>query len=244
MSLTPVEFVQERVAAAQIESSPGPHLVVNQVLPPHIYAELLDTIPAEEAFTVSDKVKSNFEPSKASNVPTAWRRFDEEIVAGLAPILVGRFRPALWAMYDEALGRDAADYLIDRQRAFMGRLMLRRPGYRLKPHRDTRIVALTGLVYCARLGDSTTYGTELYAVDGDGVAPSWKTYYPINEHGATVTLVKSVPFTANTMLVFSNTRGMAHAAAIPPDATQTERYAYQFYVGPCPEDYERFMIAR
>ena len=29
-----------------------------------------------------------------------------------------------------------------------------------------------------------------------------------------------------------NTPGMAHGAVIPPDAPQSERYAYQFYVGP------------
>ena len=42
--------------------------------------------------------------------------------------------------------------------------MLRRPGYRLKPHRDMKIAALTGLIYFARPGDSQEYGTQLYRI--------------------------------------------------------------------------------
>ena len=44
--------------------------------------------------------------------------------------------------------------------------------------------------------------------------------------------MKLVPFRANSMLVFLNSRG-AHGATIPADAPASlERYSYQFYVAP------------
>src|SRR5687767_11100948 len=73
--------------------------------------------------------------------------------------------------------------------AFRSRLMLRRPGYRLMPHRDTKIVAITGLIYFARPGDSPDYGTDLFRVSGDRQAPFMKTFYP-EKFGASATHVE------------------------------------------------------
>jgi hypothetical protein len=53
--------------------------------------------------------------------------------------------------------------------------------------------------------------------------------------------VRSVPFAANTALVFMNVPGMAHGAQIPSNATQMARYAYQFYVGPKKSKMARFL---
>ena len=122
-----------------------------------------------------------------------------------------------------------------------GRLMLRRPGYRLKPHRDSKIVAMTGLIYFARAGDSAEYGTDLYRVQNDQQAQSMKTFYP-ESYGARAELARSIPFVGNTALVFLNVPGMAHGAAFPRDATQTERYAYQFYIGPPEPDLARLVL--
>jgi hypothetical protein len=38
-----------------------------------------------------------------------------------------------------------------------------------------------------------------------------------------------------------NAPGMAHGASIPRHATQTTRYAYQFYVGPPKDDFGRLI---
>jgi hypothetical protein len=62
-----------------------------------------------------------------------------------------------------------------------------------------------------------------------------KTFYP-EQHGGRAELARSVPFVGNNALILLNAPGMAHAAAIPLDAAQTERYAYQFYIGPSEHD--------
>ena len=63
-----------------------------------------------------------------------------------------------------------------------------------------------------------------------GRPPCLKRHYP-EAHGGRAELVRSVPFVGNAALIFMNVDGMAHGAHIPDSATQTERYAYQFYVG-------------
>jgi hypothetical protein len=111
-----------------------------------------------------------------------------------------------------------------------GRIMLRRPGYVIAPHRDPKWGFVTGLVYLARDGNSETYGTNLYRVAQDEEAPTDKPFY-VNERKCE--LVKMVPYRANTMLAFLNSAG-AHGASIPADAKPAtlERYVYQFRLGP------------
>ena len=108
--------------------------------------------------------------------------------------------------------------------------MLRRPGYSLAPHLDPKKVLFTCLIYFARPGDDEEHGTQLYRVDRPFQATSLKTYYP-EQHGHRCDLARTIPFRPNTALAFINGNA-AHAASIPADSNQTERYAYQFYVAP------------
>ena len=234
------------VAAANLVTDPGPHTVISDVLPTETYNYLLESIPPPEVFEVADSVKANFDPIRATKAPEptrhTWLWFQNDVVAGvLTPILIEAFRPCLRASYESYFGAEYGPGALDLDhRAFRGRLMLRRPGYRLKPHRDEKIAVLTGLVYFSRPGDNHQYGTDLYRVHKDQQAPFMKTYYP-EGHGARAELARSVPFAANTALVFMNVPGMAHGAHIPSDATQLTRYAYQFYVGPKKSKMARFL---
>jgi hypothetical protein len=231
------DHIRRAVAATTLVTDPGPHMVIGDLLPAETYTRLLETMPPPEAFEVADKVKANFDPVRTANAPEesrdAWLHFHTEIVDRLlTPQLLEAFRPSLATAYRALFGPAAADEAINlRHRAFRGRLMLRRPGYHLNPHRDMKIAALTGLVYFARAGDSSDYGTNLYRVHNDQHAPFLKTYYP-EAHGGQAELARSIPFVGNCALIFMNVPGMAHGATIPRDADQSARYAYQFYVGP------------
>jgi hypothetical protein len=110
------------------------------------------------------------------------------------------------------------------------RLMLRRPGYHLDPHLDPKRVLLTALLYFAKPGDSEAYGTTFYRVEGRVVRNHATTYYP-QAAGHSCELVRRVPFTANSAVIFLNSA--AHGADLPASAPrELERYALQFYVGP------------
>ena len=110
-----------------------------------------------------------------------------------------------------------------------GRILLRRPGYYIPPHRDPKWGFLTCLMYLARPGDSERWGTQLHRVAGDeearGAQPHW-----IDEQRCEP--VEHVAFRRNRALVFLNSVG-AHSARIPGDADPPtlERYAYQFRIG-------------
>lgn len=239
--------VRERVNAATLITEPGPHMVVTDLLPPDLYALLMETMPPPDRFDIADEVKANFDPESTTIAPErsrqTWKWFQQDLIGEvLTPVLLERFHPSLTAAYRALFGPGLAEEALRlRQHTFRGRLMLRRPGYRLKPHRDSKIVAMTGLIYFARAGDSAEYGTDLYRVQNDQQAASMKTFYP-ESHGARVDLARSIPFMGNTALVFLNVPGMAHGAAFPRDATQTERYAYQFYIGPPEPDLARLVL--
>lgn len=224
------------IAAAPLLSDPFEHSVIQDVLPLDVYDLLIEAIPPVAFFNHRDPIKQNlrfpvpFGPTLTDNV---WGFFDDVIARRvLRSAVLERFHGPLQRHFDSMFGpalRDRANLLP--QSVTGGRLMLRRPGYHLGPHRDPKHAMLTCLLYLARPGDSDIYGTQIFRVAGDGDAGYKQTYYPEAE-GCKTELVKVVPFKANSMLVFLNSRG-AHGATIPTDApADLERYSYQFYVSP------------
>ena len=231
-----VRHVRDAVAAARLHADPCDHVVVSGLLPDDVYNLLVQAIPSPAFFDQRDPIKQNI-PFPMASGPSlsvrAWS-FLDQVVAGRAivPAMFEKFDRPLRAHYrtmfgDEAVERAAA---LPR-RGSGGRLMLRRPGYHLAPHRDPKYSFVTCLLYLARPGDDDTHGTQLFRVEGDAEADYKQTYYP-EARGHRCELVATVPFRPNTMLAFVNARG-AHGATIPDSAPATlERYSYQFYVTP------------
>lgn len=224
--------VSRAVARAPIVDDPFPYLIVDKWLPDDVYDRLIDALPPSVFFADRDgsrqqlPVPLHIAPEYSRRV---WQFVAQDIVTGMVgPALTeklgGTIREYL-AHYCEV--PDAVDLTLH---ASNGRIMLRRPGYVIPPHRDPRWGFVTCLVYLARPGDNAAYGTQLYRVRDDEEAPSGKPFY-IDE--SRCELVRSVPFQPNTMLVFLNSTG-AHGASIPADATPAtlERYLYQFRLGP------------
>jgi hypothetical protein len=239
-TLSITEHVRRAVAAAPLLIDPYEHVVVERVLPDAVYELLIRAIPPVEFFHDKDPIKQNlvfpmeFGPTLSAVV---WDYMDDVIARQLIrPAVLEKFHDALQEHFTSMFG--AA--FIERANALPqsihgGRLMLRRPGYQLGPHRDPKRAMLTCLMYLAREGDSEAHGTQIFRVHDDEEADYKQTYYP-EEKGRTCELVKVVPFKPNTMLVSLNSRG-AHGATIPLDApADLERYTYQFYVAPQNEE--------
>lgn len=224
------------VGAAEMRSDPFDHIVVDQALPQSLYDLLLAAIPPAVFFDDHDPIKPNlaFPMTFGPALTTAVWNFVDAAIArrAIQPAVLEKFHEPLQRHYDTVFGpsfREQANALP--QLSAGGRLMLRRAGYHLDPHRDPKRSMLTCLLYLAREGDSEAHGTQLFRVIGDREASYKQTYYP-EAAGGTCELATVVPFRPNTMLVFLNSRG-AHGATIPADAgDDLERYAYQFYVAP------------
>ena len=237
---------RQRIAAAALEFEPSPHVVIDDVLPDDFYELLLATIPPPACFEWMDHVKSDFRPEGGPPAPTAsrllWQLFDRDIVDGaMRDALLTLFAPVIHAHYATLLGEAQADAAASAPMSASGRLMRRLPGYHLEPHLDPKRVLITGILYCARPEDSDAYGTSLYRVTEPFVAPYVKTFYP-REHGLTCELAKTVAFRPNRLFAFINSTG-AHAADIPADATQADRYAFQFYIKPDTGTLKRLIAA-
>ena len=225
--------VRRAVAAAPLRDEPFPYLVVHDWLPRDVYETIIRALPPSIFFADRDESRQRLivpfgvAPEYSRRV---WEFMAYRIVGGmLAPALSERLLPTL-REYVRSFCPDMPDDVDLTLHASNGRIMLRRPGYVITPHRDPKWGFITCLVYLARRGDNETYGTQLYRVRNDEEAPSGKPYY-VEE--SRCELVTSVPFRANTMLVFLNSRG-AHGASIPPGAQppDLERYLYQFRLGP------------
>ena len=228
--------VRDAVAAATIATEPYHHVVVDNLFPDDVYRLLIEALPPVEFFTQRDPVKQDlplpieFGPALSVRV---WNFVDEVIAQRIVrPAIVDKFDVPLQMHYAEVFGpefRDRARALP--QATSGGRLMLRRPGYHLDPHRDPKRSLVTCLLYLARPNDSDVHGTQIFRVEDDIEAGYKQTYYP-GQDGRRCELVRVVPFRANSMLAFLNARG-AHGASIPADAPASlERYTYQFYVAP------------
>ncbi len=235
-----IAHVQRAIEAAVMYTDPFPYIVVERLLPDDFYKLVLEAIPPVDFFTAQDAVKQNLRIPLQFGPTVAIRVWDfiDSVVARQAvrPMLLRKFHEPLQRHYESLFGvalRERANELP--QSPSVGRLMLRRPGYYLAPHRDPKRTMFTCLMYLARGKDSEAYGTKIYRVLNDREASYTQTYYP-EQDNRVCELVRLVPYRPNSALIFLNSGG-AHGAEIPADAPpKVERYAYQFYVGPAPND--------
>lgn len=222
------------VAAAPLHDDPFPYAVVDGILPDALYNALIDGLPPAELF--SDRainkqqlvVPLELGPEYSRRV---WGYMADTVVPEIiAPALLEKFRAHATAWLTQnfpAAGANPIDSIP--MTCSDGRILLRRPGYYIPPHRDPKWGFITCLMYLARRGDSERWGTQLHRVAGDdearGARPHW-----IDE--AKCEPVEHIAFRRNRALVFLNSVG-AHSAHIPADADppDLERYAYQFRIG-------------
>jgi hypothetical protein len=217
------------VARSALVLDPFPHAVIEDLLPPDVCDELVAAVPSSIFFKSQDMSRQEmqvpfvFAPERSRLV---WGMFFDKVVTEtLAPALTEKFRPALdefvrvtWpgmgSMTEAGITLGVSN----------SRLLLRRPGYLIKPHRDPRWAFLTCLVYLPKPGDVQSYGTQLYRLRHE---PEWSHSSPLWADPTECELVKDVPAARNSALVFLNWTG-AHGASIPRDAPEdTERYVYQ-----------------
>lgn len=224
---------RQSVARARLEMDPCAHVIVEQLFPDDVYDRLVDALPApiffEKVSEHRDEMPVPFVFAPAYS-RLAWGLFHDVVNDAVLPALVEAFRPAL----DEhirtswpSLGSwDQAGITL---RLANARLMLRRPGYVITPHRDPRWAFLVALFYVSPRHARHTYGTQLYRLkaerDEAHTSPMWVASEECE-------LVHDVPGIGNSAVVFLNSTG-AHGASVPADAPPDFlRYVYQARISP------------
>jgi hypothetical protein len=221
------------VARAELELDPFPHVLIEELLPEDVCSELIRGLPPSAFFTTENMSRQELEvpflfaPEYSRIV---WGMFfDKVITQALIPALTEKFRPALdefirthWPELG-SLAEAGISFCVSNSR-----LMLRRPGYVIKPHRDPRWAFLTCLVYLPNSARHEAYGTQLYRLRHE---PEMTHSSPLWVDQSECEFVKDVPAQRNTALVFLNSTG-AHGASVPSDApADVERYLYQVQFG-------------
>jgi hypothetical protein len=217
------------MADATVSSDPFPHLVIEKLLPPGLYDSMLDALPPREFWRSSGRgreyweVETDVAPWRTEAV---WRFVDRRIVDQmLRPRLEQAFAGPLAAFWRDNFALDPGGV---RYHVAEGRLQLRGRGYRLRAHLDPPHAALTGLFYLARPGDDIQYGTALYRPSAPIPARRQGIYYP-EDHGIALENVTTVPFRANSLLVWMTSLGPHGADLTADDVPKSfERYTYQF----------------
>jgi hypothetical protein len=227
--------VRQAFAAADVSQEPFPYAIVDEVLPPWLYDALLTGLPPTELYADRDvnrqqlTVPFTLAPRYGQLV---WRFMTQTVLERiLRPVIMERFGPSLHAFVHEtfpAVDRDTIAAMPIQ--CSDGRIIYRRRGYYIKPHRDPKWGMITGILYLAKAGDDSRWGTDLFTVDGDQKAPSLAPHWIKEEQCHHVRLVENRP---NRLLVFLNSKG-AHGARIPEELadTEVERSIYQFRLTP------------
>jgi hypothetical protein len=225
--------VSSAVARAVLELEPFPHAVIENLLPEDVCDELIAALPPSAFFTTEKmsrqelEVPFEFAPEYSRLVWGVF--FEKAITEAMVPALTEKFRPAL----DDFVrahwpGLGSLSQAGIALQVSNSRLMLRRPGYVIKPHRDPRWAFLTCLVYLPKSPEHQIYGTQLYRLRQE---PELTHNSPLWADPDECDLVKDVPARRNTALVFLNSTG-AHGASIPREApADTARFLYQVQFG-------------
>ncbi len=225
--------VSRAVDRAPLVDHPFPHVLVEDWLPGDVYQSMMRALPPAIFFADREPARQRMlvpfikGPIYSRRV---WSYIADQIVGRMLREALTRKFESVVRQYVESFCGPNLDGVDLTMNASDGRIMLRRPGYVIAPHRDPKWGFVTGLVYLVRKGDNESYGTQLYRVKDDEEAPNDKPFYVDQSR---CELVRSVPFKANTMMAFLNSAG-AHGASIPADAQppDMERYLFQFRLGP------------
>jgi len=208
--------VERAIEKATIELDPFPHLQVEKWLPIEVYKLMIDGLPPPVFFADRDEsrqrlgVPFRLAPDYSRRV---WELITRDVVGKIAgPALNAKFAPVV-RDYLRTLSPGMPDDSDLTLTASNGHIMLRRPGYVIHPHRDPKWGHLSCLVYLVRPGDNESYGTQLYRVKDDIEAPSSTPFYVEQSR---CELVKSVPFRANSLLIFLNSAGVPVKCAWNP----------------------------
>lgn len=236
-------YIRGRLAAALRRDDPFPHVQVEEVLSPGLYAALdaawpdVDLFPPEERANRRDLVpqppgtapadkRASTYLQIATPMREMWDYFILEINRRIiGPWLSALFRPEIEARLRSigelrAQGRLNKDYYAEPYRPQMnvGRLMMRGEGFRLRPHADALAYLVTALYYFPdAAGDEDDLGTTLYRTDGElsaeAISANGKTVY-FADAGIVTEPAVHAPFRRNSLLAFANTGRSAHGMHI------------------------------
>ena len=230
--------VRAKLESAVIERDPFPHVVIPDLLPEPFFRELDDAIPPFTEFTEKG-VRANLHLEKylgraPDHFRATWGRFRDEIVRGpLAEVLTRRFEDEIREKFATLYSAEIADEIMSGGLEIAdGRIMLRKPGYTLKPHTDPAHFALTYLLYFTSADEDSSGALCLFQPERTPELLHTSTYYAENKEGIKAQLAKVVPISKNLFVAFVNGARALHGVRVERGEAATPRLAFQAHLVP------------
>lgn len=237
------ERIENKIAEAELEYSPFPHLIVENFFPDDVFARILDYNPFRKnrgsewmdraaSRTVASRTpyyarkQINFHKSDEFAADEEEKRFWDALKRCFLAdhwfeTLVMRKFPAYFRLRFGSVADDP-----DFPSMFNKELFLQRhePGYYIGPHTDIPTRVFTCIFAFADRPGFEDYGTQLLEPK-DRLTRCWG-----NDHYAPDDFVvkKVAPYTPNNFLLFFKTRHSFHAVRAIDDAVPNQRYGMQF----------------
>jgi hypothetical protein len=232
-----IEHLRNRIDGASVKSAPFPHLVVDDALPGDFFVLLRQAIPDRVFFDRLHATKYDLDLTTSFGVfrhlPLFQRAPWEFLLESLnrlvlVPALIQKFSAALKAKYDGLIGASEFDYA-----TLNHRLMLRYPGYELRPHIDSARLGITVLLYLTgAAGEDERLGTDLYAGEAGVQTLATSTLYA-HKANMRVEPAGTIAFKPNRIFAFPNLAYAFHGQLVPDDAAYEDgRIVFQFHIAP------------
>ncbi|MBY0303862.1 MAG: hypothetical protein K2W86_01740 [Sphingomonas sp.] len=237
------DHIEQKFAAAVIDNSPFPHVIIEDFFPDDIYERLVDFNPFRANVGVewlkkadSKDVSSrtpyyarkqiNFHENQAFEAPADQQAFWNEIKSlflgdNWFPELVASKFPEIFRYRFGDLMDDADVFDLFRRELFLQR---HEPGYYIGPHTDIPTRVFTCIFSFAREIGWERYGTELLAPK-DRLDRCWGNDHHGYERFA---IAKVAPYKPNNFLLFHKTRQSFHSVTAIGDDVPDQRYGMQF----------------
>ena len=235
--------INQKIAAAQLDLTPFPHLIIEDFFPADVYAQILAYNPFAQnagqewmhrgasAQTSSRtpyhaRKQINFHQTEtfiaAPEQQAFWHALKQVFLADtwFAQIVMQKYPDYFRLRFGDLV--DQPDFLA----LFKREMFLQRhePGYYIGPHTDIATRVFTCIFAFAASPGFEEFGTELL-VHKDRLTRCWG-----NDHHAPAdfTLKKLAPYKPNNFLLFFKTRHSFHAVPDVTDAVPNQRYGMQF----------------
>jgi hypothetical protein len=230
--------VRGKVESAEIHGEPFPHLVIPDFLPEAFFRRLEEAIPPLSTFS-GEGVRANLQLERyfdraPEEFRAVWGELRDELLRGsLGEVLIQRLENEIREHYAAVYSGEIADEIIAGGLEIPdGRLMLRKPGYTLKPHTDPARFAVTCLLYFTSAGDDSSGALCLFEPERTPEVRHTSAYYPQNEEGIAANLAKVIPISKNLFVAFVNSFRSLHGVRVERNEAAVPRLAFQAHILP------------
>jgi hypothetical protein len=231
-------YIRDRLASAEVQSEPFPHIYTESILRPCTYQAMLESLPSHDyvmsceqnTFTDTSRIFDLFNSDGSGKglekTAALWRERFSPILESLSDAIVERWQVHLARYYEELLKASHITVAPAKVKRGQSLFCFRPAGWRILPHTHGLTQLLQTMVYFPSEGFRTEQGTYFYELP-------WYRPTKIYQDKATryrfpgrATLM---PFAHNALVSWINTPRAVHGTVDHP-GDSPRRYIFMAHV--------------